>query len=510
MSLFRGTELSSLQLLSKAGEDESSPHYVGTPVSADVREDETIYLSVDSTKAVKGQFNLLIKLTSSSAGPTPQPNSTDKTPTPDNEKTPTTDSGAWIVNNTTQSHNESDWTTEDSVLLSTAIGFILATMAATAKLMAVGFSSTPGLKPGALKANAPKRVLRQHKYVLIGTVAGKKKRKFNINLNGLNKQNSFRIGREAPADLTIKDKAISSIHASLRLHPDATVFTLILVDEGSTNGTTVDGRELGPGDSATIREGSTIIMGKSSFTFHKAKPKHIFIMPKSRKVTLWLVTLILSLSVSVFALVQLCNRHATHQVTDFASAPPSPEHHATHGSEKLSDSSPASYKLVRAERLPQEKSRQFNLNIKELLNELHYSEPKNDGIVAEYEVELPPNALDWSRPANEPAEGDTVTAEVLPGIRYSFIVRSVEISTTPRKVIVTGQLSGTMGDATMIALDGRLLLQIDDRTPERPRVYTLFFAIDNTGKNSYIVQEIDSTKTSEQSQQPLDIHHSGN
>jgi len=68
------------------------------------------------------------------------------------------------------------------------------------------------------------------------------------------------LGRGAEADVRLSDTGVSRIHAEVRL--EATVATL--VDRGSTNGTSVNGRKV---SSAVLSDGDVIEMGASSLVF---------------------------------------------------------------------------------------------------------------------------------------------------------------------------------------------------------------------------------------------------
>jgi hypothetical protein len=68
------------------------------------------------------------------------------------------------------------------------------------------------------------------------------------------------VGRGADADLRLPDTGVSRSHAELRVEGD----TVRVVDLGSTNGTTVNGR---PVDSAVLHDGDRIEVGATPMVF---------------------------------------------------------------------------------------------------------------------------------------------------------------------------------------------------------------------------------------------------
>ena len=72
-----------------------------------------------------------------------------------------------------------------------------------------------------------------------------------------------RIGRSAEADVRLADTGVSRLHAELRLLGGEA----LLVDLGSTNGTTLNGRRVSEG---RLRDGDRIGVGSSSLVFRQA------------------------------------------------------------------------------------------------------------------------------------------------------------------------------------------------------------------------------------------------
>lgn len=67
----------------------------------------------------------------------------------------------------------------------------------------------------------------------------------------------YEVGRASPADIRINIPTVSSRHALLRVEDKKVCIT----DLNSTNGTVVDGKELGPMDNIEVEVGSEVIFG---------------------------------------------------------------------------------------------------------------------------------------------------------------------------------------------------------------------------------------------------------
>ncbi|MDO5464399.1 MAG: hypothetical protein Q4F40_05655, partial [Akkermansia sp.] len=105
---------------------------------------------------------------------------------------------------------------------------------------------------------------------------------------------------------------------------------------------------------------------------------------------------------------------------------------------------------------------------------------------------MPEQALDWAKPMQEPAIGDLIEIEVLPGKKYKFRVDISEVTEDPRKIVVSGNLVDRQGTATLMLLSGKMLLQLRD--DDVPVLYNLYF---DEQMNNYVVQVIDPNKTQE-------------
>jgi pSer/pThr/pTyr-binding forkhead associated (FHA) protein len=71
------------------------------------------------------------------------------------------------------------------------------------------------------------------------------------------KDGLYEVGRASPADIQINIPTVSSRHALLRVEDNK----ICITDLNSTNGTLVDGKELGPMDNIEVEIGSEVIFG---------------------------------------------------------------------------------------------------------------------------------------------------------------------------------------------------------------------------------------------------------
>ena len=73
------------------------------------------------------------------------------------------------------------------------------------------------------------------------------------------------IGRNDGNDVVVTDRTVSERHARLTRQPDG---SYVLSDNGSTNGTQVNGR---PASSpVTLRDGDEVRLGNMAFVFHES------------------------------------------------------------------------------------------------------------------------------------------------------------------------------------------------------------------------------------------------
>lgn len=75
------------------------------------------------------------------------------------------------------------------------------------------------------------------------------------------------VGRTSETDIAIPELSISTEHCAFAASP----FGLSITDLGSTNGTIVDGRMLRKGESAALKSGSKVILGRFEFEYLRHK-----------------------------------------------------------------------------------------------------------------------------------------------------------------------------------------------------------------------------------------------
>lgn len=98
---------------------------------------------------------------------------------------------------------------------------------------------------------------------LVCTLGDGSRVKFAVPLKSLAARGSYYIGRHASCELQIRDASVSGVHAVLKVrHADHGGRVVLLGDAGSTNGTWLNGRRLAGDACATLRDGSTITLGK--------------------------------------------------------------------------------------------------------------------------------------------------------------------------------------------------------------------------------------------------------
>ena len=84
------------------------------------------------------------------------------------------------------------------------------------------------------------------------------------------------IGRDPKRDFVVEHTTVSSRHACLMYDQDNEIYRL--VDSGSTNGTSVRGHSLTPGEPVTIHNGDVIRFGRLSFLFFTPKGAYRYIV----------------------------------------------------------------------------------------------------------------------------------------------------------------------------------------------------------------------------------------
>lgn len=73
------------------------------------------------------------------------------------------------------------------------------------------------------------------------------------------------LGRDASADLVLDDPGVSRQHAEIRITHDGPHQQVIIRDLGSTNGSYVNGDQVG---TEQLTEGDRVTMGSTTLIFH--------------------------------------------------------------------------------------------------------------------------------------------------------------------------------------------------------------------------------------------------
>ena len=76
------------------------------------------------------------------------------------------------------------------------------------------------------------------------------------------------VGRASSNDVVVEDASISKLHARISVDPQG---AFRIVDAKSTNGTFVDGRQLGEGESVALRPGAELRLGDVTLRIHDTK-----------------------------------------------------------------------------------------------------------------------------------------------------------------------------------------------------------------------------------------------
>jgi hypothetical protein len=83
------------------------------------------------------------------------------------------------------------------------------------------------------------------------------------------------IGRDSRRDYVISHSTVSNRHACLIADPNSETYKI--VDSGSTNGTSVRGKQLEPGNPVTLRDGDIVTFGRREFMFFSPKGAYRFL-----------------------------------------------------------------------------------------------------------------------------------------------------------------------------------------------------------------------------------------
>ncbi|MEG0587676.1 MAG: PrsW family glutamic-type intramembrane protease [Akkermansia sp.] len=101
-------------------------------------------------------------------------------------------------------------------------------------------------------------------FTLKGTLSSSLPVSYPVPLQSLTAQNSYTIGRDPSSNLCIPDSTMSSCHAILKVREGK----LLLGDNGSSNGTSVNGQQLHQNEYIKLRSGDRIVLGQVSLVLY--------------------------------------------------------------------------------------------------------------------------------------------------------------------------------------------------------------------------------------------------
>lgn len=114
--------------------------------------------------------------------------------------------------------------------------------------------------------------------------------------------------------------------------------------------------------------------------------------------------------------------------------------------------------------------------------------PGADGVVRRSTIELPPHALDWTRPERHPQPGEIISLELPVNHKFLFQVLSLEELPQGAGLVVYASLCNARGKVVMMFCEDHFSLQLQDE--EAHRSYMVYY---NVRENHYTVEEADST-----------------
>lgn len=517
MGIFKGKSLSTLHQLPTAPVADERNNYFIKRIKATVDANEPLYIAIDNKKNIVNRFNLLVTLTERSnnslavttAGTTAtaEPEHTEDNPDSDGILIPKEQENT--------SENRPDWLLLDSAILTFAIGCITTAIIAAIQIISAGFSINPdplvgkvkdmNMQFGNIQIGAPKRLRapitrKDRKFVLSGKLSNGKKKSYTIAMKDFDDNNNFTVGQDSSNALVIHDKTVEKHHCVFKIRHLEDKLVLIIADQGTETGTIIDNTKLTIANaSVEVTDGSELILGGCHFKITTAAPSMFKVIFCKFARILRLILFIISLVFGILAVIVLYENRKEQQVGDLVGSDQEAqsENNSDSPSREGYDKNSTLIVLDTESDDLSPKIRYIDLGALKYADsdEIKYDKPDSEGTLRICRVALPEGALNWAQPMQEPSCGDIISITLLDDKKYTFEVTSVDIENDPyKKIVVHGKLQAADGNVTMMLLDKRLLMQIEDNNPDKPRVYNVSFAEENTGKDGeevYLVQEID-------------------
>lgn len=517
MGIFKGNSLSTLRQLPISPVADDRSEYFSKRIKATVNADETLYIAIDNKAPTVNQFNLLVTLTAHSNSCFTPPGEVQTSEKPENTDDVSDSEGILIPEKQTSStDNQPEWVWVDSAILTFAIGCITAAIISAIQIISAGFSvnSDPligklkdkKMQFGNIQIGAPKRLRtpitkKDRKFVLSGKLSNGKKKTYTIAMKDFDADNNFTIGSDSSNSLVIRDKTVEKNHCVFKIRHVDNELVLLVADLGTEKGTIIDKTKLTiPNASVKVTDGSDLVLGECLFKITTTAPSMLKVIFLKFARLLRLILFITSLIFAILAIVVLYESRKEREAKDLAGRDSTeqtsqPEEQSVTETHQGYDKNSTLIVIDSESNATSTKIKYIDLGAFQHTDEIKYDKPDSEGTLRICRVPLPEGALDWTQPMQEPACGDVIKITLPDNKKYSFEVTSVDVEEEPyKKIVVHGKLLAADGHVTMMLLDKRLLMQIEDTNPDEPRVYNVSFAEEYTAKDGpeiYIVQEID-------------------
>ena len=505
IGIFKGDSLSKLQQLPISPVADARSAYFIKRIKTTVNANETLYIVIDNRKTITNQFNLLVTLTENSDSSIAAAQSaTSATAKPKHIKNNPNSDGILIPETQeTLKDEKSAWLWMDSAILTFAIGCISAAIISAIQIISAGFSINPeplvgkvkdmNMQFGNIQIGAPKRLRapitrKDRKFVLSGKLSNGKKKTFTIAMKDFDENNDYTVGRDSSNSLVIPDKTVEKKHCVFKIRHIENNLILFIADLGTEVGTVIDNTKLTIANATVeVTDGSELVLGGCHFKITTAAPPMFKVILRKFARILRLIIFIISLLFAILAVVVLYENRKALEAKDLAGHDEKAQ--ATAPAEK-----PSTLIVLDTENdAISPKIKYIDLGAFQHTDEIKYDKPDSEGTLRICRVPLPDGALNWAQPMQEPSCGDIIKISLPDDKKYTFEVTSVDIEQVPyKKIVVHGKLLEADGNVTMMLLDKRLLMQIEDTNPNEPRVYNVSFADEYTDNNGpvYLVQEI--------------------